>query len=295
MSEEKINSLINIGGSGKAANTFVKRMFDFLGVWIEPKKIRKMAEAEADAALIKFEADIKIENRKYEYAEDFHNRTKRRLLFEETKRQENIENIVGKAKAQIKDSSDPEKMNDDWITNFFIKARTISEPQMQELWSRILAGEANSPGTFSKRTVNFLEDIDQSDARLFWTLGCFACSFDRPRPLIFDPQSPIYNDKGLNFESLSHLESIGLIKYNDQTYNILKVLPEKPFKIKYFDESLFIQADRDGNLPIGKVELTKVGQELISICNITKVDGFIGYLREKLKDYILTTPPTIWS
>ena len=38
---------------------------------------------------------------------------------------------------------------------------------MQELWARLLAGEASGPGTFSKHTVNLLADLDPIDARMF--------------------------------------------------------------------------------------------------------------------------------
>ena len=45
---------------------------------------------------------------------------------------------------------------------------------MQILWARVLAGEANAPGTYSKRTVNLLSDFDKSDAELFTKLCGFG-------------------------------------------------------------------------------------------------------------------------
>ncbi|MFC1592622.1 DUF2806 domain-containing protein [Chloroflexota bacterium] len=50
------------------------------------------------------------------------------------------------------------------------QCRIISDDDMQMLWSRILAGESNSPGTYSKRTINALASFDKVDAELFTKL-----------------------------------------------------------------------------------------------------------------------------
>ena len=50
----------------------------------------------------------------------------------------------------------------------------ISDEEMQNIKSQVLSGEANSPGSFSKRTVNLLSDLDKKDAELFQTLCRFV-------------------------------------------------------------------------------------------------------------------------
>ena len=35
-------------------------------------------------------------------------------------------------------------MEEDWIANFFDKCRIVSDSEMQSLWARVLAGEANA-------------------------------------------------------------------------------------------------------------------------------------------------------
>src|SRR5438132_11151718 len=94
---------------------------------------------------------------------------------------------------------------------------------MQGLWSRVLAGEANSPGTYSKRTVNFLSDLDKNDAELFTKLCGFAWLIGNLVPLIYDEQQEIYNKFGVNFNTLSHLESIGLIQFQLLGFKRLKL------------------------------------------------------------------------
>ena len=46
--------------------------------------------------------------------------------------------------------------------------------EMQSLWARVLATEANAPGALSKRAVNVLSDFDKSDAELFTRLCGFS-------------------------------------------------------------------------------------------------------------------------
>ena len=105
---------------------------------------------------------------------------------EEAKKQSNIEEITAKALPQVDENAQPQNMEDDWITNFFDKCRLISDEEMQILWSKVLAGEANSPGTYSKRTVNFLGSLDKSDAFLFQSLCNFCWSIDNIAvPLIY--------------------------------------------------------------------------------------------------------------
>src|SRR5207237_5859800 len=131
------------------------------------------------------------------------------------KKQTNIEGITRKALTELKKDSKPEQMEDDWITNFFDRCRLISGQEMQGLWSRVLAGEANVPGTYSKRTVNFLSDLDKVDAESFSKLCGFAWQIGNLVPLIFDVQAEIYMKQGIHFTSLSHLESIGLIQFEN--------------------------------------------------------------------------------
>src|SRR5207247_4111514 len=106
----------------------------------------------------------------------------------------------------------PQEIEDDWVTNFFDKCRLISDEQMQNLWSKVLAGEANSPGKFSKRTVNLLASLDKAEAGMFQNLCSFNWILDGDFvPIIFNFRKPIYNDAEVTFDIVKHLGEIGLI------------------------------------------------------------------------------------
>jgi len=100
----------------------------------------------------------------------------------------------------LNEEANPDSMEDDWIANFFDKSRIVSDDEMQGLWSRVLAGEANDPHTYSKRTVNFLSDLDKVGAELFPKLCGFGWVISKVTPLAFNVHAEIYNRHGINFK-----------------------------------------------------------------------------------------------
>lgn len=181
MSDDKSISLVNLGKLSRPADTLIKKVSSAVGGIFEPWQIKRVAKAEAEASLITAKAEIEIT--------DLHHRAMHRFVEEEANRQENMEAITEKAIPQLEDVSDPSQMEDDWVTNFFDKSRIVSDSEMQDIWASVLAGEANSPGTYSKRTVNFLGDLDKRDAELFLSLCSFGWLVGDFTPLIFDTHS----------------------------------------------------------------------------------------------------------
>ena len=276
MSEGKSISLVNLS---KAADTLIKKVSSAIGGICEPWQIKRIAIAEAEAALIKAKSDIEIT--------DLQRRAMHRFFEEEALRQQNMEKITEKALPLLIEGSDPSEMEDDWITNFFDKSRIISDEEMQSLWSRVLAGEANAPGTYSKRTVNFLSDLDKKDAELFQVLCRFIWIVGKFAPVVFNVQDQIYNDLGLNFNTLTHLDSIGLIQFSNISGFVRTGLPKK-FTVAYGNQhlDLTMKDNADNNLPIGKVLLTKVGEELAPLAKAIRVEGFEDYIKGIWAEYI---------
>ena len=279
MPDDKSVSLVNLGQLSKPADTLIKKVSSAVGGLCEPWQIERVAKAQAKADLIKAQSELQITN--------LHRRAMHRFVEEEAQRQQNMEVITEKSFPQLEEKSDPSQMEDDWVTNFFDKARIVSDGEMQDIWAKVLAGEANAPGTYSKRTVNFLGDLDKRDAELFQNLCSFGFFVGGFTPLIFDSQANIYTDKGINFSSLTHLDSIGLIRFESISGFNGMGFPKK-FTVLYCGQPLVLEMPKnDGNdLPIGSVILTKLGQELVSVCKAPGVDGFLDYVKEQWKDFL---------
>ena len=284
------NSIVNLGDLTKPIDTLIKKISTATGVLYEPTRIRRKAKAESDAAIIsaKVEAAGNIIKGESEIEiTDLHRRAAQRWIGEETKRQKNMEEIIAQAVPDLNEKAKPDAMEDDWLANFFDKCRIASVSEMQSLWSRVLAGEANAPGTYSKRTVNFISELDKSEAELFTKLCGFGWMISDVIPLVFDYQAEIYNEHGINFITLSHLESIGLVQFSGITGFNRRNLP-KEIVVHYYGKPLRLQMpkDADNTLSIGKTLLTKIGQELAPICGSKPVDGFYEYVKSQWSQYL---------
>jgi len=279
------NSLINLGDISKPATVLIEKISDAIGGYFRPYQIRRIAKAEAEADIIKAQAEIEVT--------DLQRRALVRFVAEEARKQENIEQITQKALPHLKETAKPEGMENDWVANFFDKCRIVSDQEMQLLWSKVLAGEANSPGTYSKRTVNFLSSLDKNDASLFTSLCGFGWFLGYVVPLIFDAHEQIYKEQGITFDSLTHLDNIGLVSLNSLTGFKLQGFP-KIVTAFYYGSPMNIEfAKETGNdLEIGKVLLTKTAQQLAHICGSKPVNGFQAYVLKRWasKGLVLTSP-----
>lgn len=280
MSEDtnKSFSLIDIGDLSKPADTLIKKISKGIGAIFEPSQIRRVAKAEADAAMTAAETELKIT--------DLHRRAMIRFVEEEAQKQRNIEEITAQALPHLNKDSDADSVEDDWITNFFDKSRLVSDQEMQSLWASILAGEVNNPGAFSKRTVNFLSSLDKLDAHLFTQLCGFLWNFGYFEILMFNHRDDIYKKNGVTFDALLHLESIGLIQFNHVSGYHKINLPSQ-FKLDYYGRVIIMNMPEKvgGKLNIGEVMLTKLGQELAPICGSEPVNGFFEYVLDKWSDH----------
>lgn len=276
--------LDNIGEISRPASVLIEKISEAVGGYFKPYQIKRVAKAEAEVEILNAQTQIEITA--------LQNRALERFIAEEGKKQENIEDIVNKTIPLLTDSSEPQKMDDDWITNFFDKCRIISDQEMQSLWAKVLAGEANTPGTFSKRTVNFLGSLDNADAHLFTRLCGFCCFFNGLSPFIYDTEATIYNNQGITFSSLSHLDDIGLVSFLPDGFSKTKI--PKTITGYYYDKPLKIEFNNSENnaLNVGLIILTKTGRQLAPLCGSQPVAGFFDFIVDRwTKEGLILTSP----
>lgn len=269
--------LVNFEGTSGPATALVEKISEGIGGLCRPWQIKRVARAEAEADKIKALAQIDIG--------ELQRRALTRFVAEETQKQENIENITRMAIEDLKDDAKPQDMENDWIANFFDKSKLISDKEMQSLWAKVLAGEANRPGKYSKRTVNFLSSIDKSDAELFTKLCGFCWLMGENVIPIYDHNDNIYKDNSVTFAALRHLEDLGLIKF-DLATTYQRIYSANEFVSIYFGNIVFLKFPSDINniFNIGHVMLTKIGQELTPISGAKPVEGFFDYIINKWRN-----------
>lgn len=275
------SSLINLGDISKPATVLIEKISDAIGGYCKPFQMRRIAQAESDVEIIKLKSQLELE--------DLQKRAINRFLNEESRKQENMEEITQKALPCIGDNAKPEDIQDDWLINFFDKCRNISDTDMQSIWSKILSGEANSPGSFSKRCVNFVESLDAQEALQFTSLCSFKWDFGIKVPLVINDKDSIYRDNGLNFSILTRLDTIGLIKFNSFSPFRSRGLG-KSIKGSYFGKWIILDFEKeiDNEFNLGTVIFSQIGEELSTISEAKIIPNFFEYCTAKWKEDNIT-------
>lgn len=270
-------SLINFDGLSEPAKVLIEKVSEGVSGLCKPWQIGRVAKAEAGAQMVFAQSQLQIS--------ELQKKALTRLLQEEERKQQAMEDIVSKSLPQLDENASPEKIEADWIINFFDKCRLVTDQEMQNLWASILAGEANSPGRFSKRTINFLNSLDKEDALLFSKLCSFSWDINGPTPIIFDTEFDVYKKHGIYFASLQHLDSIGLINFEALVgfvkQGLSNLLTVSHGGVLY---QLDFRKDGKNDLKVGKVLFTSVGQELSRVCSPVPVDGFAEFVGKKWKN-----------
>lgn len=272
------NSIINLGDLAKPATVLIEKVSNAVGIIYEPRRIKNQAKAEVEAEKIKALAGIELS--------DIQQRGIERLVHQEAKKQQNIEDITAQAASNLTDDAKVEQLEEDWVAHFFDKCERVSDEKMQSLWSSLLSGEATAPGTFSKRTVDFVSSMDKKDAELFSRFCQFTWVIGEPRPLIFDIADNIYIKNGISFDAIKHLEDIGLVTLEMSVGYILRGFG-KSAHIYYFDELTKIELpsnDPKNSIKVGKAFFTQTGKELFRVCNANKNLEFYEYALTQLSN-----------
>ena len=193
-------------GLSKPAEKLIDVIAKGVGRICEPALIRRNAKAEADAAIIRAEADAKVSDIAY--------RAKVRLETKELRRQGTIEAIINQAGKLLPDQVSSDPVDEGWAINFFEACQDVSDEQMRGLWARILAGEVTQSNSFSRRTLRVLKDLSRTDADnfegLLSYLWWFQTSNGKMAKLIVPSVSSI---KDLSLSDITELEAYGLISH----------------------------------------------------------------------------------
>ena len=279
-------SIIQIGNNlSKPVTVFIEKISNAIEGYFKPYQIKRVAKATSDAEIIKYQGHIE--------KDELTRRAIVRFINEEANKQNNMESITEKAIPFLADSSNPKDMDDDWIMNFFDKCRIVSDEDMQVLWARVLAGEANSPGTYSKRTIISLASLDKADAELFIALCGFTWLIDEDLiPLLYsddlDLDQSIYKKNGIDFKAMLHLSSIGLISFESLGY--MQTELKQQIEISYHKTNLRLEFKKpqDNKLFTGNALLTSIGKELAQVCSPKAIDGFFDYSIKKITEQGIT-------
>lgn len=135
---------------------------------------------------------------------------------EHLRREINIEKAIAHAESTVQhDNSEPpdKDIDMDWFFRWREYAGGMSSNDLQQLWGNVLAGELKAPGLFPYRTLDFLRNLSQDEAKLIERLATTV--IDRHRVVyglhqdLFGDPAPIPNQ--LMHHEMVLLEELGIL------------------------------------------------------------------------------------
>ncbi|WP_373242247.1 DUF2806 domain-containing protein [Lacrimispora indolis] len=211
-------------------------------------------------------------------------RTCSRVLSQEMRKQENIENVISKAQEILQDENNVEKedVNEDWLMRFFNSIQDIGNEDMQTLWGKILAGEIKNPNTFTLRSLDTLSKITKGEAMLFKNMVPYIINYNGTRAIL--------NDIGLNenynisYGTIVELAECGLIDSSSMMQLTITISKKIPLEIAYNMELLRGSIEEEKQIVIPIYKLTRSGSDILQVIgeayNETYFRDVARYLRQ---------------
>lgn len=180
-----------------------------------------------------------------------------------------------------------------FINDFVSAVESVSDEEILELFGKVLAGEMESQGSFSKRTLNILSCMSAAEARNFKKLCSYSTSdstglAEVPIVRRDNGSTGSFNDRSILFIDLMELEAIGLYK-SDAAFNI-KMKPGDDLVLHTAKHTIRISpGDNATTFSIDGGSFTRYGVELSKLCEIGTADGLEDLICEWASDRGLTS------
>lgn len=215
---------------------------------------------------------------------EFVERTQSRLAYQEMTKQANIEKVSVKAYQLLEGEEDVEDnpVEQDWTMRFFNCVEDVSNEKMQEIWSKILAGEVKKTGSFSMRTLETLKNISQKEAEMFKKLMPFLLNYNGVIFLLNDDE--INRKYKVYYGEILILEDCGLISSNGSVTIKITVSGDNGANIYNNNCLLKISktSEKEEKISVGIYKLTQAGKELFEILNSDSNDNYFMDFVDKL-------------
>ena len=220
------------------------------------------AQAKAREFLLPADADIhaKLDITPQDIAQSFE--------FQGRKRLANARAVLEAAADELGDREvDDHEPDPDWTARFFDHVQDVSSEDMQKIWARILAGEVESPGRTSLRTLDTLKNMRQLDAEIFKGI----CNLVIQQDCVFFDESYLKNFDALSYSKLIHLQDCGLVIIQSFLTRQINLGENKERALAYQNSALLIAGDQEAPevLGIPVALLTTAGRELFQIVECT--------------------------
>lgn len=237
--------------------------------WVaEPYQIKRIAKAKAYEASVKSQEEFK-----QEIMASLLESTK--LSIRENRQKENLVNIINFAMQEMQaiNSVNDIPVSPEWSARFFDYSQDVCDEEIQIVWAKILAHETASPGTYFKRTLYILKNMEQFEAEWFVEM----CQFVLNGEIL--PLKAI-TSKRFAFNKLQSMIDCGLVNASE-CISILDANQIIKSKTHYFEKSGFTELQNQ--IEIRGFAMTDPGIQLYSITQASSNLDFMQEIKEQIK------------
>lgn len=224
-----------------------------------------------------------------------------------TREYSNSKEIYEQAKSQFNAHTQEDGIDNDWLHFFFDKAEKVSNKSMQIIWSKMLAGEFNKPGSISRKLMHIISIMDVNSAKSFQTLCLYV--FERygfmanyNSDALFIPSGFYMNSFDFMLNVEKWLSEDGYSNYKDlaleltmntgelnslENLGLIQMVPEMNCGIKLIyslgdNRVAYFKPQEDDEIPLGTYSLTQEGEQLYKILNINGDKAIVTIMEKYL-------------
>jgi len=243
-----------------------------------------------DGALLADEKQMLIEDR-----------TTKRVRLNLLRKQQNIENIMQKTLSYCSNSEIGQKTDHDWFSRYIALSEEVSNPTMQDLWAKILAGELLKPGSFSFKALQVFRDMSIYDAKLLAKACSLAVKDSNKKGIRLI--SGAYQQPGLfNFFSKDRQQFCNLSHYGLNYADLLALAENHLIYLQESESSMLSRGEHlnfhynglalkltaeKTNVSIQFYKFTPLGAELAHLISDKSNEDFFEHLKSILGHFFL--------
>lgn len=237
-----------------------------VSVLYEPTRIRKKAKAEAEAIRTIAKSKVDALVIKDKGIREYYLELEEEMLLREHRKKTNRDLIAGQAALELKGKQvDGNPVDKDWVIQFFESAENVSDEEMQIIWARLLAGEVQQPGTFSKRAIHALKLMSAREAEALKALVDYSIKNENGEFLL--PTSYMGNYFEEKFGDYAyrkqgaHLDHLNLVTvYNFPATMVFPINDNGEFSFSLLNRTIKVKLGK----PVGDFTMKTQGQKFTS-------------------------------
>lgn len=176
------------------------------------------------------------------------------------------------------------KPDDDWLLRWRECAAGVSSEELQLIWGKVLAGEVKAPGRFSLRTLEFLRNLSQAEAKAIERISPFVVA-----SFVFRGDDSMLESEGIKFADLLALQELGVLAGVDGlglqiTFNSDTASSFQKVLTSHGAMLLITAADSGKTIKLKVCKVTTIGEQVLRLGHFTPNATMLASVAKAIKE-----------